>query len=175
MQSETGAEEHRLRFVNTRYNYSPTAVMGDELAATSDSHLSLSTALLLVMAIMAGAFLLLVICLIIYGVHRHKVKKGHAPYSDWYVIAPHLIVITVSAVMTQFATFFLYPAGRARAVCAAITMFYIFLLALRGTIRSRNPKQLLIPGFILVCAVRAFRRKNQEETLNMQSEISGKI
>jgi hypothetical protein len=103
------------------------------------------------------------------------VKKGHAPYSDWYVIAPHLIVITVSAVMTQFATFFLYPVGRARAVCAAITMFYIFLLALRGTIRSRNPKQLLIPGFILVCAVRAFRRKNQEETLNMQSEISGKI
>ena len=163
MQSETGAEEHRLRFVNTRYNYSPTAVMGDELAATADSHLSLSTALLLV------------ICLIIYGVHRHKVKKGHAPYSDWYVIAPHLIVITVSAVMTQFATFFLYPVGRARAVCAAITMFYIFLLALRGTIRSRNPKQLLIPGFILVCAVRAFRRNNQEETLNMQSEISGKI
>ena len=209
MQSETGAEEHRLRFVNTRYNYSPTAVMGDELAATADSHLSLSTALLLVMAIMAGAFLLLVICLIIYGVHRYKVKKGHAPYSDWYVIAPHLIVITVSAVMTQFATFFLYPVGRARAVCAAITMFYIFLLALRGTIRSRNPKQLLIPGFILVCAglsalyynrlpistfsipnmiaffimiallsalaVRAFRRNNQEETLNMQSEISGKI
>lgn len=74
---------------------------------------------------------------------------------------------------------------------------------------SRNPKQLLIPGFILVCAglsalyynrlpiytfsipnmiaffimiallsalaVRAFRRNNQEETLNMQSEISGKI
>ncbi len=120
-----------------------------------------------------------------------------------------MIVITVSAVMTQLATFFLYPVGRARAICAAITMFYIFLLALRGTIRSRNPKQLLIPGFILVCtvlsalyynrlpissfsvpnmiaffimiallsalAVRAFRRNNQEEALNTQSEISGKI
>lgn len=96
MQSETGAEEHRLRFVNTRYNYSPTAVMGDELAATSDSHLSLSTALLLVMAIMAGAFMLLVICLIIDGVHRHKVKKGHAPYSDWYVQASVRFTITGS-------------------------------------------------------------------------------
>jgi len=135
MQSETGAEEHRLRFVNTRYNYSPTAVMGDELAATSDSHLSLSTALLLV------------ICLIIYGVHRHKVKKGHAPYSDWYVIAPHLIVITVSAVMTQFATFSI----------PNMIAFFIMIALLSAL------------------AVRAFRRNNQEETLNMQSEISGKI
>ncbi len=31
-------------------------------------------------------------------------------------------------------------------------MFYIFLLALRGTIRSKKPARLLIAGFILVCA-----------------------
>ena len=150
--AEIGGGENKPRFINTRFNYSPTAVMGDELAATVDSFLTLSTALLLVMVIMAGAFLLLVICLIIHSIHRHKMKKGHAPYSDWYVIVPHLIVIAVSAIMTQFTTFYLYSVGSARAICAAITMFYIFLLALRGTIRSRNPKHLFIPVFILVCA-----------------------
>ena len=146
-----GAGEDDTRFINTRLDYSPTIVMNDELTATMDSYLTLSTALFLVMLIMTGTLLLLFVCLIIHGIHRHKMKKGHAPYSDWYVIVPHLIVIYVSAAMTQFTTFYLYSVGSARSVCAAITMFYIFLLSLRGVIRSRKPERLLIAAFILGC------------------------
>ena len=152
MAAEIDEGQHHSLLIGSRFSYSPTSVMGDELAATMDSYLNLSTALVIVVFIMTGAFLLLVICLIIYRIHRCKVKKGHAPYSDWFVIIPHLIVIAVSAVMTQFVTFYLYSVGSARAICAAITVFYVFLLALRGAIRSKKPAHYLIAGFILVCA-----------------------
>ena len=49
-----------------------------------------------------------------------------------------LIVIAVFAAMTQFFTFFLFSIGRARAECAAICVLFIFLLALRGSLRSRR-------------------------------------
>ena len=44
----------------------------------------------------------------------------------------------------------MFAIGRARAMFAAATMFFIFLLALRGAIRSRVPMHILITGFILI-------------------------
>ena len=138
------------RFTDTEFNYSPTVVMRNELDATKDSYLSLSSALDLVKWMMAGAFVLLAACLVIHFFHRQRVRKGHAPYSDWYVIVPHIIVIAVSAVMTQYATFYLFSVGKVRAMCAAVTLFYIFVLALRGAVKSREPMHFLIAAFMLV-------------------------
>lgn len=146
---EIGEGKDHSHFISTSFNYSPTVVMRNELDATKSSHFSLSVALRLVMIIMTGAFLLLITCLVIHRIHKNRVKKGHAPYSDWYIIVPHLIVIAISAVMTQYVTFYLYPVGKVRAICAALTVFYIFLLALRGAIRSKQPKDRFITVILL--------------------------
>ena len=67
---------------------SPTAVMNDELEATRHYFMSLSRVNRLVINVAAGLILFLLACLILHLVHRHQVKKGHPPFSKWYVIMP---------------------------------------------------------------------------------------
>ena len=137
-------------FLATRFNYSPTVVMSNELDATKNSYLSLSVALRAVGAITAAAIAFLVICLLLHLILKYKERKGHAPYSDWFVIVPHLIVIAVSAILAQFVSYYLYSVGSARAMCAAITLFYIFLLAIRAAFRKRKPLYFLISALMLL-------------------------
>ena len=137
---------------NTEYRYSPSVIMRNDLEATQYSYLSLGTALRLVRYIAGTLILLILVCLIIDIVHRRKVKNGHPPYSDLYVIVPHLICIVIFALLTQFVTFYLFTIKTARAQVAALTMLFIALLALRGAIRSRDPMAFLISAamFIMV-------------------------
>jgi hypothetical protein len=76
--------------------------------------------------------------------HRWKVtKKGHGPYSDWYVIVPHLICILIFMLLTQYLTYFMFTIGQARAICAAVTISFIFMLSLRGLIRRKNKRGII--------------------------------
>lgn len=136
----------------SNYNYSPTMVMSGELDATKYTHMSLSNAYHFVMAMLIGLLILLAVCVIIYWVHRKKRKQGHPPYSNLYVIIPHLIFIAVFAVLTQFVAYYLYSIDGARAQCASLTVFFIFLLALRGVIRSKNVTKVGIAMGFLVLA-----------------------
>ena len=121
------------------FKYSPAIVMSNELDSTRMSYLSLSNALVFTTCVIGFLLLLGMICLVTSLIHWYKIKRlGHKPYSNWYVIVPHIIVIAVFAAMTQFFTFFLFSIGRARAECAAICVLFIFLLALRGSLRSRR-------------------------------------
>ena len=79
-------------------------------------------------------------------------KRGHPPYADWYVIIPHLICIAAMAALTQYAAFYMFVIGGVRAQCAAGTVAFISLLALRGAIRSRQPFRFLIAGALMMLA-----------------------
>ena len=133
----------------TDYAYSPSVIMKNELQATQSSFMSLGRALKIVRYILIGLILLLICCIVIDIRHRRSVKRGHAPYSDLYVIVPHLICIVTFAVLTQFVSFYLFTIKSARAQCAAITMMFIALLALRGAIKSRRPTSFLIAAGML--------------------------
>lgn len=132
------------------YKYSPTMVMSGELDATKYTHMSLSNAYRFVSVTITLLNLLILVCLVIYIVHRKKRKKGHPPYSDLYVIVPHLIIIVAFAVLTQFAAYYLYPIGAIRAYFAAITVFFIFLLSLRGSVRAMSAERIGISMGLLV-------------------------
>ena len=148
--AETGVGEGHAHFSETAFRYSPAVVMSEELYATRDSFLSLSGLYVLLARIFAGLGILLLISIAIDIAHRYKVKRGHPPYSDWFIIAPHLICIAVFAGLTQYASFYMFTVGAVRAQLAAVTMFFIFLLALRGAIKSREPLHFLIAGFLLI-------------------------
>lgn len=135
------------------FQYSPAIVMSDELESTRLTSLSLSSALVLISGVIGFLLTLGLICLIIAVIHGFKIKRlGHKPYSDWYVIIPHIIVIAVFAAMTQFFTFFLFSIGRARAECAVICVLFIFLLALRGSWRSRSRSAIIYTLAMLALA-----------------------
>jgi hypothetical protein len=146
---------------STLYNYSPTLVMKGELDATEFSHISLGRAIKLVLWVINLLNLLILICIIVFFVHRRQIKKGHPPYSDWYVIMPHLIIITGLALLTQFMTFFLTPLKAARAECAALTLLFIGLLALRGAIRSQKKWAFAYSAALLVGAYMTHRFYSQ--------------
>jgi len=98
--------------------------------------------------------LLYVICLIIYLVHRREAKKGSVSYSSWFVIVPHLVVITVFAVLTQVFSYYLFAIDQAMTECAAVTFFVIWLLSVRGLLRNKNRRNLLLSAVLaLVTAV----------------------
>ena len=147
---EVGAGAGHAHFEESEFNYSPAVVMTNELEATKHTFISLSGAFNLLGWILDGLTALVLISVIINIVHRHKVKRGHPRYSDWYVIVPHLLCIATFAGLTQYVSFYLFTINSARAQCAAVTMFFIFLLALRGAIRSRVPFHFLIAGFLLI-------------------------
>ena len=140
---------------DTEYTYSPTVIMRNELQATKGAFLSLGTAITLIRGIVGGLLLMIVVCAVIGIRHRRKVKSGeHEPYSNLYVIIPHIICIAVSAGLTQFATFFLYTIPAARAQCATITMIFLTLLSVRGFLRSKKPMAFLIAvlmGLLAYC------------------------
>ena len=128
--------------------YSPTVIMSNELSSTRFSFLSLSNALILMAAVTGFLILLGLICLIVALVHGIKKRRGHAPYSDWYVITPHILCIMIFAGMTQFLTFFMFSIGKARVSCAVICVIFIFLLALRGSLRGRTVAAFIFTLFV---------------------------
>ena len=138
------------RFTAREFNYSPAAVMADELDATRDSFFSLSGLIIYGSLVMAGMGIFLALCLLIHLYHRFMVRRGHEPYPDWYVIVPHLIFIAAFAVLTQYVTFYMFTIGTLRAQCAAATVFAIFLLSFRGALKSRSHSAFLFSVILLL-------------------------
>ena len=125
-------------------------VMNDELQATRHYFLSLRRVYRLVINVVVGLVLFLLACLVLHLVHRHKVKKGHPPYSKWYVIAPYLTSIAAMTVLTAMLTYHLFAIDAVRIVCGSFTMLAIFLLSLRGTLRYKRKSSILLTTFLFV-------------------------
>ena len=130
------------------YDYSPTTVMNDELQATRHYFMSMRRVYRIVFNVVVGLILFLLGCLIIHLVHRYQVKKGHPPFSKWYVIMPHLTVIAGLTVLTAMLTYHLFTVDMIRIVCASFTVLAIFLLSLRGTLRYPRKSSILLTTFI---------------------------
>ena len=129
------------------FEYSPTMVMSTESGA--EDHITLEGLFQLLFYSLLAVLGLLFICLIIFIVHFIRRRRGHKPFSSWYVIAPHLLAAAGFLLLTQFFTYNMFTIGKTREVCAALTMLVLFLLALRGLIRRRNVPNLIITLFIL--------------------------
>ena len=95
-------------------------------------------------------------CLILYLVHRHQVKKGHPPFSKWYVIVPHLITIAGMLVLTAMVTYHLFVIDKVRVISGSLTVFVIFLLSLRGTLRYKRKSSILLTTFLFICFAMTF-------------------
>ena len=143
-------EGHYTHLGSSDYNYSPITVMNDELDATRHYFMSLNRVYRLAMNVMIGLVMFLFGCLIIHLVHRHKVKKGHPPFSKWYVIIPHLTTITGMMFLTVMLTYHLFAVDLARIICASFTVLSIFLLSLRGTLRYRRKSSIILTSFLFI-------------------------
>ena len=144
LQNLSDGSAHFICFSDSDFDYLPTVIMSNELQATKFSYMTVGAVLQLVILILLILFVIIFINLIMFAVHSWKVKKkGHVPYSDWYVIFPHLICIVIFMLLTQYLTYFMFTIGQARAICAAITILFIFLLSLRGLIRRKNKRGII--------------------------------
>jgi hypothetical protein len=152
MPDESGYDTGQAYFRETKFSYSPDMVMSSELNATKGIYLSISGALELLVMVLFGMTAFIMVCIAISIIHRYNMRNGHPPYSDWYVIVPYLVCIAGMAVLTQYTAFYLHSISSLRAMCAAATVLFIALLALRGAIRSRMPQRLLTGGFLIILA-----------------------
>ena len=132
------------------YDYSPTAVMNDELEATRHYFMSLRRVYRMVINVVLGLVLFLLACLGLYLVQRYQVKKGHPPFSKWYVIMPYLTTIAALTVLTAMVTYHLFAVDMVRIVCGSFTVLAIFLLSLRGTLRYKRKGSILLTSFLFV-------------------------
>lgn len=146
----------------TEYTYSPTVIMQKELKATRGSFLSLGRIIDLLRGIAAGLVLMTLIVGVINNIQRRKVKRGEREaVSDLNIIIPLIICIVTSAIITQFASFYLFTLPAARTQCATLTMIFITVLALRGTLKSKNPMAFLITvlmGVLTYCTYQYYRK-----------------
>lgn len=138
------------RVSSVECSYSTTFLMADE--ASSLGHVSLKTMMQMTLWIGVFIIVLLLCCLVIAIIHSRGKKKGRT-YSPLYVIIPHWILILLFSLLTQFFTVNYFAIGTARETCAGITMFLMFLLALRGLYRRRCIRNVVIAGSLLVLSV----------------------
>ena len=132
------------------FEYSPTVVMTDELEATRHYFMSMRRVYRLVINVVLGLVIHLLACLILHLVHRHQVKKGHPPFSKWYVIVPHLISIAGFTVLSAMLTYHMFSIDKVRIVCASFIMLTLFLLSLRGTLLYKRKSSIALTTFLFV-------------------------
>ena len=136
-----------------KYAFSSANLMEDEVKAKASYYMSKDKIIAVVLVVVNCMNLLLLICLILFIVHFKKRKSGYPTYSDWYVIVPHLIVIAVFTWLTMFVRYYLITISQAWCECAAVTVFVIFLLALRGHIRYRNLQNAATAAVLFVLTI----------------------
>lgn len=129
---------------------SPTTVM--KMESASGEHFSIFSLLGAFLVLILYVVLLFLVCLILFIVHAVR-KKKHGPYSPWFVIVPHVLLIIPFTALTIYVTSAFYAIPLARIISAAISMLILFLLSLRGLIRNRNLPNLLITVGILLLGV----------------------
>lgn len=151
--TEKGAH---VSFACTPYRYSPMDEMDTEMNADKNGFLSVGEIIRIIIRTNLLLLLLFAVCLTIYLVHRREAKNGHVPHSSWFVIVPHLIVIAVFAVLTQVFSYYLFAINQAMTECAAITFFVILLLSVRGLLRRRNRRNLLLSAALALVTVITF-------------------
>ena len=147
------------------YDYSPTAVINDELEATRHYFMSISRIYHLVFNVVAGLILFLLASLTMSLIHRHQVKKGHPPFSKWYVIVPYLIFIANMTVLTTLLSYHLFVIDKARIICASLTVLGVALLSLRGTLRHRRKSSIVLTAFLFFCFAITFLFFNRTKKL----------
>ena len=129
--------------------------MDTEMKADRNSFLSVGEIIKIIIGANLLVLLMILICLIIYLVHRREAKKG-VSHSSWFVIVPHLIIIAVFAALTQIFSYYLFAINQAMTECAAITFFVIFLLSVRGLLRNRSLRNLLLSITLALVTVLVF-------------------
>jgi len=145
-----------IQLMSQEFDYSPAMLMSGELQAAGSEYLTLGRAIRVVVITAGASILLLIICLVIFLVHWHRRRNGHPPYSDLYVIVPHLALTFILAATTSFCTVYLYTISELRAVFAAVTMAVVFLLALRALIRNHSKLNALFALITLLFVPAAY-------------------
>ena len=133
------------------YQYSPTMIMAAESDAVK--HLTIPGLLALIFWVLVVVTAVLLVCLVIAIVHKIRKKKHGKSYSPWFVIIPHLFIAAFFTVLTEFCTMHMFLVTMARVVCALVTMAVICLLSLRGLIRNRCIRNVVILAILAAAAV----------------------
>ena len=152
LRTETGGITSAVR---TAVDYSPTFVMANESGrsrfATMDDVIGL--ALFAILAIV----LTLLVCLVIFIVHSVKVKRGKGPFSSWFVIIPHLILIALFIILNSYVTYYLFSIDSVRKILALLAFAFIILLAVRGLIRRKTGwNAVILTGLVGAAAIDFF-------------------
>ena len=130
--------------------YSPVFIMANECeyskyATIDDIFFFLFAALIIIAATLLAS-------LVIYIIHTVQAKKRNGPFSNWYVIIPHLILIVLFIILNTYVTYYLFSIDIVRKVLSILTFLCIFLLSLRGLVRRRIFWNILVAVFILSAA-----------------------
>ncbi|MBP5224315.1 MAG: hypothetical protein J6Z38_01870 [Lachnospiraceae bacterium] len=133
------------------FTYSTAIIMADEAGATR--HISLRSILQLLLWTVVSVLLMLLVCLAVALFHRRAYKKSGKQFSALYVIIPHLLLAALFSALTVFFTVNMFSIGAARSVFAGLTVFVLFLLALRGTLKNRCLRNVIVTVFLLLVSV----------------------
>lgn len=139
--------------IQQEFHYSPLKVMEAEVNAGVSSYMTITSWLFVIFLLVLLLMLLLLVCFIIFLVHFVRRRRGHGPFSSWYVIVPHILFTMILMGVTMLTAYYLSTIETAQSVTAAAAVLSVFLLALRGTIRRRDLLNMLISAGLLLLVI----------------------
>ncbi len=149
--SDIRAESGRpLNVQHMNVRYSAALMMADE--ADSADTVTLTELLQTIFYAVLFTLGLVIVCLVIGLLHRRGRKWGRE-YSELYIIIPHLVLILLFGLLTFFFTANMFAIGTVRSAFAFLTVFVMFLLALRGLLRKRCAYNWAVTAFLFAASI----------------------
>ena len=125
--------------IDVDYTYSPTIMMATE--AGGKFHLTVELLINIVMGCLIFSTLLVFVSIVIGIIHRVRKKKRTRPYSNLWVIIPHLLGIAFTTGLTVFLTWNFLQIGAVKMISSTLNLVFVFILALRALIRCLRAKE----------------------------------
>ena len=133
------------------FDYSPAVEMTAEASAAE--HFTVQQVIALLFNTILFMLVILLGSLGIFIVHAVKKKKTGRTYTPWFVIGPHLAMIYLLLVVSRFISYNMFSIAHAEVFNAALITGVIFLLALRGLLRNKSIRNLIICIVLLALTI----------------------
>ena len=145
------------KFTALPIEYSPVQQMINESNSVDRTYLSIDTIMRLLFVIMITLGAIGSIHLILLVIYTWRRCHGSPPHPVWMGIVPYLFYIVVFMGLTLLMTYELFIMDKPRAICAAGAVFFVAILALRGSLHCRRPRNYLVTAALFVLSFLTFR------------------
>ena len=131
--------------------YSPAMIM--QIENVNVFHISISSLILIVACVTGFIVLLIILVILLAVIHAVLCRRRGRPYSKYFVIIPHLLLILLFFAITESVGYTMPVIKIVPPLFATLGTILMLLLCIRGNIRHKCKRNTIILCLLAICTV----------------------